>query len=127
MKLVLDEMWPPAIAEQLRHRGHDVIAAQEPDHHPRYGGISDELLFERAQEHERTVVTDNIDDYEPLVAGCEQHGIVHHGVVFCSSRQFDRSDPRTVGRLVDALGAFLTAQASTSTPFNQRHWLRRSD
>jgi hypothetical protein len=27
LKLLLDEMWPPAIAEALRERGHDVVAA----------------------------------------------------------------------------------------------------
>ena len=26
MKLMLDEMWPPTIAEALRDRGHQVVA-----------------------------------------------------------------------------------------------------
>jgi hypothetical protein len=126
VRLVLDEMWSPAIAVQLRLRGHDVISAQEPDHHPRYGGISDELVFERAQQDGRAIVTDNIEDYEQLVADCARRGAAHHGVVFCSSRQFDRSDRRTVGRIVDALDAFLTKHADTPAPFNRRHWLRRT-
>ena len=125
MKLVLDEMWSPTIAEQLRRRGHDAIAAQEEVHRPRYGGIADELLFERAQEDERTIVTDNIDDYQPLVAECESRGLPHHGVVFCSSRQFDRSNPRLVGLMVEALDAFFRTDLATARPFNQRHWLLR--
>jgi predicted nuclease of predicted toxin-antitoxin system len=126
VKLVLDEMWSPAIAEQLRRRGHDAIAAQDQAHRPRYGGITDELLFERAQEDERAIVTDNVDDYLPLVADCEQRRVAHHGVVFCSSRQFDRSNPRIVGLMVEALDAFLRNEEAAATPFNGRHWLRRT-
>jgi hypothetical protein len=29
VKLLLDEMWPPSIAVQLRRRGHDVEAVAE--------------------------------------------------------------------------------------------------
>ncbi len=29
MKLLLDEMWSPAIAAALRERGHDVVAVAE--------------------------------------------------------------------------------------------------
>jgi Domain of unknown function (DUF5615) len=117
-------MWPPAIVEQLRRRGHDVIADQKPDHRTRYS-VSDKLFFDRAQEDERTVVTDNAEDFDPLVADYER--AAHHGVVFCSSRQFDRSDPRTIGRLVAALDAVLVAEADADDPFDQRHWLRRVD
>ncbi len=126
MRLVLDEMWSPAIAGQLRRRGHDAIAAQEDAHRPRYAGITDELLFHRAQEDERTIVTDNIDDYLHIVAEQERTGITHHGVILCTSRQFDRADPRTIGRMVDALDALLRSDAANTTPFNQRHWLRRT-
>ena len=120
-------MWPPAIALELRKRGHDVVAAQEPEHQPRYGGISDELLFERAQEDERTIVTDNIADYAPLLVECERRDVAHHGVVFCPSRQFDRSNPRTTGRMVEALAAVLDSDEAKTTPFNRRHWLRRTN
>jgi hypothetical protein len=124
LRLLLDEMWSPAIALELRKRGHDVIAAKEPEHHGRYGGIPDELVFERAQKDGRTIVTDNVADYEPLVADSEKQAVAHHGVVFCPWRQFDRSDPRTTGRMVDALAGLLSDKANT-TPFNRRHWLRR--
>jgi hypothetical protein len=126
VRLVLDEMWAPAIAEQLRSRGHDAISAQEDDHRSRYAGITDELFFERAQDDERTVVTDNVADFLQLVADFEQAELAHHGVVICSSRQFDRADPRTVGRMVGALEALLRSDAAAETPFNRRHWLRRS-
>jgi predicted nuclease of predicted toxin-antitoxin system len=36
LKLLLDEMLPHRIADQLRQRGHDVIAATEAEHEARY-------------------------------------------------------------------------------------------
>ncbi|MFU8854775.1 hypothetical protein ACNAW0_27975 [Micromonospora sp. SL1-18] len=39
--LLLDEMYPPALAHRLRERGHDVLAAldgAEPGHDARRGG-----------------------------------------------------------------------------------------
>lgn len=64
MRLVLDEMWTPTIALELRKRGFDVIAISEPAHAGRYAGISDEEVFTRAQDDGRAIVTDNIADYE---------------------------------------------------------------
>jgi predicted nuclease of predicted toxin-antitoxin system len=124
VKLVLDEMWSPAIAEQLRAQGHDVIAASASEHHERYGAISDILVFDRAQEDERAIVTDNIADLVPLAADLERRGIAHHGLILCSSRQFDRSQPAAVGQMVAALAALLSAQTAPGL-FNRQHWLQR--
>ena len=118
-------MWAPAIAEQLRRRGHDAIAAQDDDQRSRYGGITDDVFFEHAQEDERTVVTDNVEDFHQIVTEREQAELAHHGLILCTSRQFDRGDPRTLGRMVDALDALLRSGAA-DTSFNQRHWLRRT-
>jgi hypothetical protein len=126
VKLVLDEMWSPAIAEQLRVRGRDVIAAQEPEHHQRYGGISDELFVDHAHADGRAIVTDNIDDFEMIIADRERKGVDHAGVIFCARRQFDRSDQRIIGRMVEALDRFDT-QAGVTTLSNLRHWLRPAD
>jgi hypothetical protein len=48
MKLLLDEMWTPTIALELRRRDHNVIAANEPAHASRYAGIPDDAVFARA-------------------------------------------------------------------------------
>lgn len=42
MRLLLDEMWTPTIALELRKLGFDVIAISEPAHAGRYAGISDD-------------------------------------------------------------------------------------
>ena len=47
VRLLLDEMWSPTIALQLRKRDLDVIAITEPAHASRYAGISDDQVFAR--------------------------------------------------------------------------------
>jgi len=54
VRLLLDEMWTPTIALELRKRDFDVIAISEPAHAGRYAGISDDLHFARAQEDRRS-------------------------------------------------------------------------
>lgn len=67
MRLLLDEMWTPTIALELRKRGLEVIAITEPAHSNRYAGICDDEVFARAQDDGRTVVTDNIADGQTRV------------------------------------------------------------
>ena len=54
MKLLLDEIWPPRIADQLRRRGHDVVAVAE---YAELRGQPDTVIWAVAQEQGRTVVT----------------------------------------------------------------------
>jgi hypothetical protein len=61
-----------------------------------------------------------------IVAEYERTETPHYGLILCTSRQFNRADPRTAGRIVEGLDALLRSDAATKTPFNQRHWLRRS-
>ncbi len=63
LKLLLDEMFPAAIARALRSDGYDVIAVQE-DNDLRES--SDPALFATAQRLERTIVTENVKDFLPL-------------------------------------------------------------
>lgn len=126
MKILVDELYSPAIVLELRRRGHDAISAQEPEHRARYGNTDDNVIFARAQEDGRTVVTDNIADYEEALAAYDKSGEPHHGVIYTTYRQFDRSDPRVISLLVAALDAFLNSDESLVVPFNRRHYLRRA-
>ncbi len=121
MKLLLDEMYPYSIAEQLRARGHDVVAIGE-----RAGlrGAPDRQVFSLAQEEGRALVTDDVD-FRSIESEHRARGEPHHGLVFTSNRRFPRGQPRTVGRLVRALDRFFSAEAVTlddSPSFT--HWLR---
>lgn len=123
MKLLLDEMWTPTIALQLRERGLDAIAINEPAYAGRYAGIADDLVFERAQEDGRTVVTDNIADYEQARAIWESRGKRHNGLIYALNPPFNRHrGKRVIGQMVKALAQF----QSRDEQFNSVHYLREA-
>jgi len=66
MKWLIDEMFPPAVADELRDRGHDAVAVLERD----MQGAPDADVFELAVKEQRVVVTENFADFAALV---EQH------------------------------------------------------
>lgn len=78
MRLLLDEMYWPAIAEQLVDRGHDVSAAVT---RPALSSIADEQLFAAAQDQRRAIVTENVGDYIPIAQHYGVTGTPHHGLV----------------------------------------------
>ena len=125
MRLLLDEMLPRAIAEQLRRRGVDAIAATEPEHARRYASTPDELVFARAQEDGRTVVTDNVGDYELACDSWEQmHREPHHGVLYTSGAAFNRNRAAAfVGQMVRSLDHFAKTLPADTEPFNRRRYL----
>lgn len=104
MKLLLDAMYAPTIAEQLRRRGHDVIAARED---PRLADLPDDLLFAAAQADGRVFVTENLKDFLPMDRVLQQRGRSHHGIVLTTDHRFGRGNRAHIGQLVRALDAFL--------------------
>lgn len=104
MKLLLDEMYAPAIPTQLRLRGHDVVSVHED---PALVGAPDDEVLAAAQAAGRALVTENVRDYRPLEAALLGSGGHHGGLVYTSNRQFPRGHPATAGRLVLALDALL--------------------
>gem|GEM_PF-4445081 len=71
VRLLLDEMWSPDIAEQVRRRGHDVIAVAETMD---LRGLPDDLIFAIAQRNGYAIVTENVIDFRPLGAAEIQRG-----------------------------------------------------
>lgn len=117
MRLLLDEMWSPNIAVQLRRSGYDVVAIAERSD---LRGQPDLVVFAIAQREERTVVTENVGDFRQLAAFELHRGRSHAGLILTSNRRFPRHDARTAGRLVTALDQLL-AQGPEAT--NLEHWL----
>lgn len=110
MKVILDEMWTPTIAAELRRRHFDVIAVNEPAHAGRYAGIVDDEVFARAQADGRAIVTDNISDYEKARLDWEAHGAAHHGVIYALNPPFNRHrGDAVIGQMVRALEHFLSS------------------
>lgn len=72
MRLLLDEMYPAALADQLRNRGHDVSAVTE---RREFRSLPDADLFAVAQQERRALVTENIADFIPIVVGADERGV----------------------------------------------------
>jgi hypothetical protein len=127
VRLILDEMWTPAIALELRKRGLDVIAITEPANAGRYAGISDDQVFARAQEDGRAVVTDNIADYEQVRRGWANSRRAHHGLIYALDPPFNRHRGEgVIGQMVNALVHFLSSPDAAREPFNRAHYLRQA-
>ena len=66
MRLLLDEMLSPAIARELRERGHDVLAAAD---HFGWVALSDAEVMALARTERRAVVTK--EDIGRIIAALE--------------------------------------------------------
>jgi len=120
LKLLLDEMYPAAIADSLRASGHDVVAVQEEEV---LRELSDEALFAAAQAMGRAIVTENVKDYVPLDARAHAQDEPHHGLVFTTNRSFPRHRDAFIGAVARGLDNFLRHQSGASPP-GRIHWLR---
>jgi hypothetical protein len=105
VRLLLGEMFSPAIAVELRALGHDVIAiAERPD----LRSESDEEVFGWASAERRWLLTENVKDFRPIMLRSLQAGPLACGLLFTSIRAFPRSR-KNPGPLIRALQAWLTA------------------
>jgi hypothetical protein len=108
MKLLLDEMYAGAVAEQLRIRGHDAVSVHDPEYR-RLEGAPDADVLAAGLAEGRAVVTENVADFRRLEADALARGESTAHLIFTTDRQFPRGDPPTVGRMVVALEALLSA------------------
>jgi hypothetical protein len=117
MKLLLDEMVSAMVAEQLRVRECDVEAVSERRD---LRGLTDEDLFEYAQETARAVVTYNRDDFLELDRRYRRRDRSHAGIVILNPRRFPQG-PRSIGPLVKSLQELIRAGPSYQSFI---HWLQ---
>jgi predicted nuclease of predicted toxin-antitoxin system len=118
-RLLLDEMLSPAIAEQLRAKGHDVQAvAASPEH----AGLPDEEILIGATEAGRALVTANIKDFVPLDARYRAANRSHAGLILISAKTF-RQDRGFIAAVTNALDALLAAEDNALD--GQVHFLQR--
>lgn len=85
-------------------------------------GISDDLVFARAQDDGPEIVTDNIAQTR---REHESRSQTHHGLIYALNTPFNhhRSD-RVIGQMVNALAYFLSSSEAAQQPFNRAHYLR---
>jgi hypothetical protein len=102
VRLLLDEQISGKVAERLRDRERDVIAATDD---LGLRGLSDPDLFEAAQQQSRAVVTYNRVDFEPIVREYAQLGREHHGLVIVHPTRFPSRDFAQLTAAIDGLAA----------------------
>jgi predicted nuclease of predicted toxin-antitoxin system len=114
MKLLLDEMYAPAIAEQLRAQGHDATSVHDPAYR-RLEGEPDEEVWAAALADDRVLASENVQDFRRLEADALARTQPIAPLIFTTDRQFPRGDPAAIGRLVTGLDALLAVEPDLVT------------
>lgn len=122
MKLLLDEMFPPRLAAELRKRGHDVAAVAE---RAELRSHDDEAILSAATADDRVLVTEDVTDFIEITTAYASDGRPHGGVVLVSSNTFPRNE-RALGVLVRAIDALLNDHEGDRTVPASVEWLRRA-
>lgn len=103
-RLLLDEMLSDNIAQQLRDKGHDVLAVVAD---PGLVALPDSAVLGYATAENRMVVTKNIKDFIVLDAHYRAIGSPHAGLVLVSTKTFPE-DRHVTGSLVRSLDKLLS-------------------
>jgi predicted nuclease of predicted toxin-antitoxin system len=101
--LLLDEMLSGNIADELRSKGHDVLAAVAD---PALLALPDDQILAHATATGRALVTANIKDFMPLDAQYRAAGQTHAGLILISAKTF-RQDRAYTAAITGALSALL--------------------
>ena len=105
--LLLDEMFPGVMADQLSAKGHDVRAVVAT---PAFAGLPDEEILIGAAEAGRALVTANIKDFMPIDARYRATGRAHAGLIMVSTKTFPQNRAY-VAAVTTVLNSLLTSAA----------------
>jgi hypothetical protein len=117
VRLALDHHYSPAIAGELRRRGHDVAAQDRGWQHE-----DDESLLTICTAEGRALLTNNVGDFSVIARYWAAEGRSHTGLIFTS----DTSMPRhrhAIGRYVTALGQLHRSHPADDALRDRIHWL----
>ncbi len=121
VKLLLDEMLSPDIAETLSARGHDVQAITGSSHER----LSDPDVMEVARSAQRAVVTNNVRDFRPLHhAAASPGGPGHYGIVFMPGGYRRRKADNV--RIADGLEVILRRYPGVDDLRNGEAWMSQA-
>ena len=98
MKVLVDEMYPPAMADALRAAGIDAVTGDEL----RLAGATDHDVFRAAIAGPRAVLTENVGDFTRIAAEHSTAGGHHPGLLIALSSRFSRR-PAGIPGLVAAI------------------------
>jgi predicted nuclease of predicted toxin-antitoxin system len=120
VRLLLDEMISPRIARELRVHGYDVQAVKKD--RPDLTSRGDRELIRQMATERRTIVTNDIADFQAIHDQFLAGGDEHYGIVFT----FDATMPRTkdaVPQWVQTLSELLAGHADDDSLRNRIHHL----
>jgi len=100
VKLVVDAMYPPALAEELNAAGMDAVTVVDL----RLSGSSDAEVFGASVAGGRTVLTGNVADFARIATEHSTASHFHPGVLIALSSRFSRR-PAGIPRLIGAIQA----------------------
>jgi hypothetical protein len=86
LKLLLDEMYPPALAEALRSAGIEAVTVNEEG----LAGRSDPEILSAAAEGGYALMTENVADLARIASEQVASGKHHRGVLIALSSRFSR-------------------------------------
>jgi hypothetical protein len=104
VRLLLDEMHAPAVADALTTDGWDVLAVAA---RPSLRGTPDEELLAYAAAEGRAMVTENIVDFAVIAVRWAAESRSHAGLIFTNPKRFNRATVAYPGNLVVALRVLL--------------------
>jgi len=119
LRLLLDEHFSPLVAEELRKRGHDVVAAAAI---PELRHREDADLLAWGTSQRRALVTENAADCVRLHQLHLSRGDRHYGIVLTSPRRFP-SNRAGIFPLVRALDKLLQSFQEEDALLADLQWL----
>jgi predicted nuclease of predicted toxin-antitoxin system len=120
VKLLLDSMYAPPVAEQLRRRGHDALAARAS---PRLEDLADRDLLDFAYRDRRVIATENVHDFMVIDAERRREGRPHVGIIMVSANRYPRRRHAGDGRLIAPLDVWLREHPEEATVDSLVWWL----
>jgi predicted nuclease of predicted toxin-antitoxin system len=121
VRLLIDEMYPPLIAQRLREAGVDAVSVLEQ---PELVGADDPLVWEFAASSRRAIVTENAADFLAITRQRAAVDAATPTLVVTSNRAFPRHQPAFIGRALRALTAFCDEHPHDDRQAGAVHWLR---
>jgi hypothetical protein len=119
LNLLLDEMFWPRAAAELRARGHDAVAIKERDE---WQSLPDPAVAALARTEQRAVVTANLRDFRPLHAELAAAGGKYHASMVFVPTSFRLTGAAT-GQTVEALETRLAEHPGDGDLANGETWI----
>lgn len=112
-------MYSPRIAEGLRAKGYDVVCVKE---RAELGTLDDDVLLSVMTDERRALLTENVQDFAPLIARLAVDGQSHFGIVYSTHSSMPRRRS-TIGAFMDSLADVMARFPGDDDFLDRVEWL----